>query len=302
MSDEMKKYIESIDESITNNIKDTSGDLLTNKLTDLSYFNFDIKDFPCGMFYDDGTVIMVRPATVKEIQYYSMVDDNNIYDIIEKMNHMIHSCVKIKYRNGTIKSYLDLKDQDRLYTIFLIKELTFQNSNSLTVKTTCPHCGSEQNIEMCRKNFIFYKPDDNLMKFFDSTTKTFKFELKNGKYYELAPPNIGLQKSFTEYIIKETQEKRQFNLSFLKIIPFMLIGRNSISIDEIKNKLKQFESMDDISFQFLNSVIDKMTFGIKELHSYCTSCGGEVRTEMSFPSRASSLFIIHNAFETYIKE
>ena len=119
--------------------------------------------------------------------------------------------------------------------------------------------------------------------------------------FELCPPNIGLQKSFTEYIIKENEEKRNPNLAFLKIIPFTLPGRNSITYEGIKAKLKEFEQMDDISFQFLNSAVSKMTFGIKELKKKCT-CGEEIHTDMQFPNGASSIFVIHDAFEAYIKE
>ncbi|MFM7986884.1 MAG: hypothetical protein ACKPKO_46980, partial [Candidatus Fonsibacter sp.] len=83
------------------------------KTNDLQFFNFDIKDLPCGKFYPVGSLIMVRPAQVKEIQAYSMVDDNNFYDIVEKMNGMLQSCVRIKYSDGKVGSFLEIKDQDR---------------------------------------------------------------------------------------------------------------------------------------------------------------------------------------------
>ena len=81
----------------------------------------------------------------------------------------------------------------------------------------------------------------------------------------------------------------------------MLGGRNTITYEGIKAKLKEFEEIDDISFQFLNAAVGKMTFGIKELKKTCT-CGEEVHTEMQFPNGASGIFVIHDAFEAYIKE
>ena len=81
----------------------------------------------------------------------------------------------------------------------------------------------------------------------------------------------------------------------------MLNGRSSITIDGIKAKLQEFERIDDISFQFLNAAVGKMTFGIKELKKKC-SCGEEVHTDMQFPNGASGIFVIHDAFEAYIKE
>jgi hypothetical protein len=275
--------------------------VIESRVNDLQYFNFDIRELPCGRFYPTGTLFMVRPAQVREIQAYSMVDDNNFYDIVEKMNGMLQSCVRIKYSDGRMGSFLDVKDQDRLFLIFLIRELTFQQGNELSVKTTCPTDNTEMQIELKRDNFVFHEIDEKLAKFFNTATSSYKFRLKNGKEYEVTPPNIGLQKAFTDYIIKENNEKKQPNLAFLKIIPFMLAGRTTITYDGIKAKLKEFEEMDDISFQFLNSAISKMTFGIKELKKTC-SCGQEVRTDMQFPNGASGIFVIHDAFEAYIKE
>jgi hypothetical protein len=273
----------------------------SSRVNDLQYFNFDVNQLPCGRFYPKGTLLMVRPAQVREIQAYSMVDDNNFYDIVEKMNGMLQSCVRVKYPDGKMGSFLEVKDQDRLYLIFLIRELTFQQGNSLSVKSICPCDNTEVQVELITKNFVFHEVDEKLDKFFSNSSSSYRFQLKNGREYEVTPPNIGLQKAFTDYIIKETNEKRTPNLAFLKIIPFMLAGRTSITIDGIKAKLKEFEEIDDISFQFLNSAVGKMTFGIKELKKMC-ECGEEVRTDMQFPNGASGIFVIHDAFEAYIKE
>jgi hypothetical protein len=275
--------------------------IIEARISDLQYFNYDIRELPCGQFYPTGTLFMVRPAQVREIQAYSMVDDNNFYDIVEKMNGMLQSCVRIKYPDGKMGSFLDIKDQDRLFLIFLIRELTFQQGNELSVKTVCPTDNTEVQIELKRENFVFHEIDERLINFFNPGTNSYRFKLKNGKEYEVTPPNIGIQKAFTDYIIKENNDKKTPNLSFLKIIPFMLVGRSNITYDGIKAKLKEFEEMDDISFQFLNSAIGKMTFGIKELRKTCP-CGQEVHTEMQFPNGASGIFVIHDAFEAYIKE
>ena len=271
------------------------------KVSDLQFFNFDIRELPCGEFYPQGSMFMIRPAQVREIQAYSMVDDNNFYDIVEKMNDMLQACVRVKYADGKVGSFLDVRDQDRLFLVFLIRELTFQQGNTLNVPVKCTSCGEELQAELKRENFVFHDIDVKLEKFYNRNTGSYHFKTVNGKTFELTPPNIGLQKAFTDYIIKENNEKKSPNLSFLKIIPFMLAGRTTITYDGIKAKLREFEDMDDISFQFLNAAVSKMTFGIKELKKTCT-CGEEVHTEMQFPNGASGIFVIHDAFEAYIKE
>ena len=302
--DYLKKHLGDLDNPknvMNNDIPFVAQPKVDNtRTTDLQFFNFDIKELPCGEFYPSGTVFMVRPAQVREIQSYSMVDDNNFYDIVEKMNDILQSCVRVKYPDGKVGSYIEVKDQDRLFLVFLIRELTFQQGNSLTVNSKCS-CGQDVQMELKRDNFSFHKIDEKLERYFSASTRTYHFSTINGREFELTPPNIGLQKSFTEYILKESNEKRTPNLSFLKIIPFMLAGRTSITYEGIKAKLKEFEEIDDISFQFLNAAVGKMTFGIKELKKKC-SCGEEVHTDMQFPNGASSIFVIHDAFEAYIKE
>lgn len=301
--DYLKKHLSEI-ESKNSDIPYISQPVVdSTRASDLQFFNFDVRELPCGMFYPSGSVVMVRPAKVVEIQAYSMVDDNNLFDIVEKMNDILQACVRIKYSDGRVGSYLEIKDQDRIFLIFLIRELTFQQGNSLSVPVKCT-CGEELQIELKRENFAFHEIDSKLDRYFNLSTRSYNFETINGRSFELTPPTIGLQKAFTDYIVRENNEKRPPNLSFLKIIPFMLSGRTSITYDGIKSKLKDFEDpsiMTDISFQFLNGAAGKMTFGIKELNKKC-SCGEEVRTEMQFPNGASGIFVIHDAFEAYIKE
>lgn len=271
-----------------------------SRVTDLQYLSFDVKDFPCGQFYPVGTMFQIRAAQVIEIQSYSMVDDSNVYDVIEKMNDMLSACVRVKYIDNKVASYLDIKDQDRIYLIFLIRELTFQAGNSLSVNVKCS-CGIENSIELKRQNFKFHKIDTDLNGYYHSSTNSFKFDVINGTSYEITPPSIGLQKAFTDYIVRENNNNVAPNLSFLKIIPFLLNGRNNITYDGIKSKLSEYHLMNDISFQFLNAAVSKMTFGIEKVAKIC-DCGEEVTTDMQFPNGASGIFVVRNAFEAYIKK
>jgi len=229
-----------------------------------------------------------------------MVDDTNYYDIIEKMNDMLSSCVRVKHLDGSYGSYLELKDPDRYYLIFLIRELTFQKGTTLSTKSKCS-CGEEVTIELMRSHFKNYDLNEKLIPYFDSRFNSFRFELKNDKVFLLTPPTIGIQKSLTEYIIRENIQKRKPNLSFLKIIPFTLVNKTSITQEEIKEELTKFENIDDVSFQFLNSAVEKMTFGIEKLIKYC-QCGLEIHTPMTFPNGPSAIFVIHDAFDQFIKK
>lgn len=302
--DYLKKHLEELEASKANSTNTQVANpkvfVDNSRVSDLQFFAFDIADFPCADLYPAGTLIKIRAAQVKEIQAYSMVDDTNVYDIVEKMNDMLSACVRVQYSDGTIGSFLDLRDPDRFFTVFLIRELTFQNGTSLVTKAEC-NCGNEVSIELTRENFEFHKVDEKIKKFYNPSMRCYTFETKNGKVFNISQPTIGIQKSFTEYIIKENAEKRKPNLSFLKIIPFLLHDRTSITLDGIKAKLDEYQKMDDMSFQFLNSAVEKMTFGIKQVSKKC-SCGLEVHSDSIFPDGASAIFVIHDAFDQFIKE
>ena len=161
--DYLRKHWGDIDGSVKknkNNFVDTVTETFTEniRVDDLQYFNYDINELPCGRFYPSGTLFKIRPAQVREIQAYSMVDDTNFYDVVEKMNDMLMACVRIKYPDGRMGSYLEIKDPDRLYLIFLIRELTFQQGNSLSVNSECT-CGKKLQIELKRGNFVFHELD-----------------------------------------------------------------------------------------------------------------------------------------------
>ena len=295
---EEKENIRNVNNTNTYN-QPTQSNIDTTRATDLGFFAYDVKEFPCGLFYPLGTTIQIKPATVKEIQSYSMVDDENLADVFEKMNDMLSSCIRVKYADGTIGSYMDLKDQDRFYAIFVIREMTFQQNTSLSNKVSCS-CGTENVIEYKRANFKHFKIDPKIEKYFDKSTSSFRFEISNGNVFNLGVPSIGLGKSFTEYIMKEYEQKRKPKISFVKIMPFLLYDRKNITIEGIQKKIEEFEKMDDISFQFLNSAVSKMTFGIEKISKYCDTCGLEVHTPFSFPNGAAAIFVIPDAFDKYI--
>lgn len=262
---------------------------------------------PCGLFYKSGTKISIRAAKVQEVQAYSIVDDNNYLDITEKMNQMLSTCIKFTYGNGQVGSYKDVRDGDRLFLIFMIRELTFPGGKNLSKDVTCESCSNEFKIELratssdkIQKSFVNYEMPDKLAKFFDPQERVFIFNI-NGVDYRLAPPTIGIQELFFGDIKTKVQsdKNKNINVAFLKIASCMLHDRSKISDDGIKEKENEFKRLDMKTFQILNQAVNNMLFGIKEMFAICPSCGSEVHTDMTFPSGASNLFVIPDILDEY---
>jgi hypothetical protein len=274
----------------------------------LEYLSVDLDELPLGIFYQYGTQIKIRAAKVHEVQSYSVVDDKNFLDVTEKMNQLLSSCVKVTLHNGQQGSYKDIKDGDRLYLVFMIRELTFQKGNSLAKEVNCPHCSNELSIPFRAtsnseypKTFENHTMPERIEKYFNKEMRCFEFEI-NGSTYRMAPPNIGIQEIFYSDIKTKVQNQKTPNVSFLKIIPFLLWDRTTISEDGIKAKEEEFKKMDMYTFQVINQAVDKMEFGLKGIKMTCNECGGEVHSDMSFPNGASSLFVISSIFDNFDKK
>lgn len=304
----LKKYLDETDTSSNSHSNEPmeieeSEDVNSNRrASDLKYMTVDIETLPLGMFYPKGTKIKIRACEVKEIQAYSMVEEGNFADVVDKMNNMLSACIRIEYANGKTGTYLDIKDGDRYYLIFLIREFTFQKGNVLTVKEDCD-CGEEVTIPLTRQHFEFYEIEKSIASYFNKQDGKFIFETVNGSKFKIGVPSIGLQRTFTSKIQKDYKENKKLpNLSFLKIVPFTISHLNRCEDKFIDEKLKEFEQIHKDDFQFLNSVIDKMKFGIKKLVNKCDKCGTEVRTDMRFPTGAAGIFVVPDAFEKFIKK
>lgn len=299
----LKKFMKN--ENGDSNLKFTSTSSDPNTL---NYINVDIDKLPLGKFYKEGIEIKIRAAKVEEIQRYSVVENKNFIDITEKMNQMLASCVKIILPNKKQVSYQYLKDGDRLFLIFMIRELTFISGNSLAKDVECTQCKHEFSIPFRvtsnkeeKRSIYNHDEPEKIKDFFNPKLKCYVFNI-NGVDFKLAPPTIGIQETFYNYIKTKVQNKKDPNVSFLKIIPFMLWDRVTITDDGIKSKEDEFKRLDMNTFQIINAAVDEMVFGPKELIAECPKCGMEVHTDMTFPNGASSIFVISNPFDELVKK
>ncbi len=274
----------------------------------VEYSNINLAILPAGRFYPRGTKISIRAAKVSEIQAYSMVDDNNFVDITEKMNELLARNVLYVHSDGNKGSYKNIKDSDRVFLIFMIRELTFQGGNTLTREASCPSCSKDFFIPFrstpsgsVPTTFELHEPNEVIEKFYNKDTQAYELVYENVSW-QLAPPTIGIQEDFYAEIKRNVQVEKKPDVAFMKIMPFLLHDKDSITEENIKAKLKEFNAMNDlVLFQGLNNLVNKMTVGIKGLKMKCPECGTEVHTDLTFPGGASTLFDIPDVMDRFGK-
>lgn len=269
------------------------------------YIGFAAKMLPNGEHYPEGTMVYIRGAETEELQAYSLVDDTNMYDIIDKMNNILSSCVRIKYIDGSMGTYLDLKDGDRYFLIYEIRDLTFPNKNDLYVPITCT-CGKQTNTPIRRNNMVFHESDEELMEYFDNQSKMFIFEKEDGNIIKLRIPSIGLYKSFYSYLIDKTKASKNTSqlkqeLSFIKTIPYLVVDKNTLTTSEIDKLITNYKNMDKEEFLLIDEITNRLKYGIHKLKNTCEHCGMEAQEEFNFPYGASRIFTVENVLSKLVK-
>ena len=91
------------------------------------HIKLNLSELPSGgRFYRKDFEIAIRAARVNEIRDFSTIDETNMKDIDEKVNSLLVSCTKILYGSQR-GSYKDILEEDRIYVILKIRELTFKD-------------------------------------------------------------------------------------------------------------------------------------------------------------------------------
>ena len=278
------------------------------------YRDLPVAQLPLGRMYHPNTRIEFRALDVGEILNYSTLETNDVNLVRPKLDEILEKCVRITLHRQKL-SYKTLFIQDRLYMIYTIREITFQNGRMLHLPVTCsnPNCNHEFDIELLRQNMEMHSNDEEIWKFFKPEYGCFVFNttIQEEPYY-LRPPTIGLQDSFYQWIQDQSYKNKTISEVFLKISPYM-VNANELSIDDISkmqedfiNGLKNHPS-GEAEFEFLNDTVDNFKknifkIGVKGMMKQCPKCGTEVRTPAIFPRRARDLFIVPNAFRHYLKK
>lgn len=278
------------------------------------YYNRDkyeelfIEQLPMKDFYNPKDRIMIRSCTTDEIQNFSTYDKNNPFSFKHKLNEILEKCILYIKADGSLDSYLNLYDNDRMYLIYAIREKTFPNGTKLftTVKYKNEKGQIEDiNIENCRANIDMYR-NESVMKFYNKDKKIFIFETTlRDEPFLIKPPTIGLMQCFDQYIELKAQYNKidiSKDTPFFKIAPYMKPNISYMSYEDLEIYEKWFKStLKPEEFSFLLDMKDNhLKIGIRGLKKNIQD--KTVRTYKILPDRPETIFIIPNAFSLFLKK
>jgi len=246
-----------------------------------------------GMFYPEGSEITIRAAASSEIRHWSTIDEEDLLSMDDALNKIVERCCKIRL-GKSLGTYKDLKEIDRFFIVFAIRELTFKKGeNSLNVMFTCNNCGKNDEKSIVKEMLSYYVPIPELQARFDETQRCFHLKLKNGEELRLFLPSLGTMNFIKNYIKDKVQTKQDYDKAFLKWSPFLFPDWRVLN-DALYTKTMQDSyawGTDKISV--IDWFVSQMQLTVKaELKNYCSVCGEEATAPISFRGGVKSLFLI----------
>jgi hypothetical protein len=265
------------------------------------HINLDLSQLPSGgRFYREDFEVHIRAARVGEIRDFSTIDEENLKDVDDKLNSILVSCTKIMYGSQR-GSYRDILEEDRIYIILAIKELTFKNGEAKILmpvgkkKCSSPTCKAQDNVELRTEKLQFNQVDELVERYYDETNRCYTIPTKNHGELVLAPPTIGVMRAITDYMRKREEENKSWDRSSVAILPYIQREWRGFNDREIFSAMTNFQGWDTSKYSIVYRLIEKMKVGIMPEFVYpCQSCDGEVTVPLSFPGGIRSLFIVQD--------
>lgn len=225
----------------------------------IGYRKLDIKTLPSrGKFNGDGMIIEYRPLTLGEIKDYStQIDDADELSINEELNNILKKCIRIKYPDS-VGTYKDIIDYDRLFLIFMIRDVSMENQQKerkMYQESRCK-CGEITIKKEITSNEFSYIDLKNLDKFYDESIRGFRFiSDEHGIDLKFYIPSIGVFEEIKKYINNKIRKNYTgkdgfYDQKFLDMYQFMVRDWRTINekhIDGAYNKWKNNTGVDESS-------------------------------------------------------
>ena len=251
-------------------------------------------DMPSGgLFYPSDVDIQIRPAKVAEIRHFSTLQERDLFDVDDKLNHIVQNCTKIRTKSR-VMSWKDILEEDRIFIILAIRALTFsKGENKLQVKKNCPDCNTENTIEIANENLQFNSIPEDLMKYYDDYNRVLTIQTKSCGTIYMKPPTIGVMQVVTKYIREKERQGENWDKSHIQVLPYIQHEWRGFTEKEIFQSEVDFQGWDDTKYTLHYRLAEQIKVGVKpDVSCSCKACGAEVTAAINFRGGIKDLFVV----------
>jgi hypothetical protein len=252
-----------------------------------------------GMFYVPGTQVAIRAATVSEIRHWSTIDENDLLGLDDMLNFIMEKCCRIKVpgKPGTFK---DLKEIDRFYLIFAIRDYTFKNGENRLFVSVSDDDGVDQKIEVTKDSLDYFNPDEKLMKYYSAEGQCFDIKMKNGENFKVYLPSLGTMAFIKQFIKQKQQSNQNFDKTFIKYAPFLFNDWKALNQTAYDKAVQESFTWSLQKISVMDKIVELLASSINPAIRYQTSSGGEGKAPLNFLGGIKSIFLISDIFDELV--
>lgn len=260
----------------------------------LGYLKIDVKSLPTqGLFYPDGTEISIRAARGAEIKHWSTMNDqdiNQLSQIDDILNYIIEKCVTVRMPGIIGANWKDLKDVDRFYLLFAVREFTFINGeNELMVPV-----GEGKEIPVTKEMIDFIQIPEEIMKHYNQEAKCFTFRMKSGKVINMHIPSLGATYWLKTYAQAKGAANEGFDTDFILFAPMLIGDFRRLSQRAYEEMVVESQNWSAAEWSLIAYVRDALQAAAKAKITYTSEDGTEVNVPLNFRGGIKALFTIYD--------
>lgn len=263
---------------------------------EIGWKNVPIEYLPSqGLFYAEGTQIAIRSASVSEIRHWSTIDENDLLGVDDMLSFIVEKCVRIKMPNKAT-SHKDLKEIDRFYLIFAVRDYTFKNGENKIFANVPDEDGQDQKVEVTKDLIDYFNPDEKLITYYSHEEKCYVFNLKNGESFKMYFPSLGVMNFIKNFMKVKQQQGGNFDKSFLKYAPFLFEDWRSLSQNTYDKASQDSMTWSLSKISVLTKITDMLASSVNPQIRYINNGGTEFRAPLNFQGGIKSIFLISDIF------
>lgn len=257
-----------------------------------------VEDLPSkGLFYPRGTKIWISSASLGDIKRWSAMNEDDIQDVMEKMENILESCCTINFgpEAGKRARWKDLLDLDRLYILFAIHDWTFPvGKNDVKIKVS-----EKEDIIMRKENVKFIEFPKKLMKFYNEKKQCFSFPVENKKLFkdtdgmmDVYMPTIGVSDWLRDYMMSANQRHDNIDQDFLSYASILIPDWRDLSLDTYYDLIDKTTDWGTYEWSLISKVRDVIVSAAgNPTITYVDKGGVEREVPLYFRNGLKSIFL-----------
>lgn len=250
-----------------------------------------------AIFYPENWKFKCRAALGAEIANFSTIDNEDPVSVNDGINALLKACLRIETGNGSVVSYKNLCEFDRLWFLLFIRDLTMQSTEQkVTFKVNCPHCGEENIVEMSFDNLRAIELSELARKYYNANEHAFVVTTKSYGILKFEPSTIYRGEAYMNYILDiRNKGGKQPAASFSALYPLLLTRETEKNPKAVNTALAQYTAIsnDARKLSLYMKLAKELNVGLEQEISYiCEGCEKEAHAPVQFPDGISSLLLM----------